>query len=172
MLFSAIGRLNLLFGRIAGIIFVIISLLVMIDVAARLLGAAVGGMVESSENLLVLAIALAFAETQRRNGNISVELFVDLMGPRLRRAADILSKLVCLAIVAVITYGLIYAAAKSISINEYQFSTIGAIPIWPTKVALAIGFALLAAEFVIEAIYTITGNRLLDKSEEEINTNV
>lgn len=170
-MFAAIRRYNELSGAAAGAVLVIISLLVVTDVVTRLVGTSIGGMTEISENLLVLAIALAFADTQRADGNISVELFVDLMGPRLRQVANVLSKLTCLVLTLLITYGLVRVAMKSFALGEYQFSTLGSLPTWPTKIALAFGFLLLAVELVFQLVEAVKGHTAT-RSEGDVGTNV
>lgn len=158
-------------GVLAGVIFVIISLIVVVDVVARFFASPIGGATEVAENLLVLAIALAFADTQRTDGNISIELFVDLMSQPVRRLATIANKLVCLLLVGMVTYGLALAAAHSIAVGEYQFSTAGTIPIWPAKTALAFGFLLLAIEFAFQLIEAMQGHQVV-REEGDVGTNV
>jgi len=170
-MFRAIRSFDERMGTLAGVIFVGISLLIVADVTARFIAAPLGGATEIAESLLVLAIALAFADTQRVGGHISIDLFVDMMSRPVRLVVDVVNKLVCLLLVSVIAYGLIRAAAHSVRLGEYQFSTAGNIPIWPAKCALAFGFALLAVEFAFQLAEAARGHRV-ERQEGDVGTNV
>ena len=170
-MFRAIRSFDERMGTLAGVIFVGISLLIVADVTARLVAAPLGGATEIAESLLVLAIALAFADTQRVGGHISIDLLVEMMSLPIRIVIDVINKLVCLLLVSLIAYGLVGAAIKSVRVGEYQFSTAGNIPIWPAKSALALGFVLLAVEFAFQFAEAARGHRT-EREEGDVGTNV
>lgn len=170
-MFRAIRSFDERMGILSGMILVGISLLIVADVTVRFISSPIGGATEIAENLLVLAIALAFADTQRVDGHIAIDLFVDLMSEPVRHVVNIVNKLVCLILVSAIGYGLVKAAAHSIRLGEYQFSTAGNIPLWPAKCALAFGFALLAVEFLFQLVEAARGHKVV-RQEGDVGTNV
>lgn len=98
--------------------------------------------VDMSGTLMAAAVFLSWPLLQRRDGHIAVDLF----SPFLPRWSDglrwLLAQLAALVVFALIARGAWMQALSSMAIWERSAATLG-YPIWPAKLACAIGASLV-----------------------------
>ena len=103
------------------------------------------GAYELTEALMVASIFLALALSQREGKQIRVELLTERMGPRGRAILDMLAEFLSCVVYAVIAWYGCKEAATSWQISELT-SGLVRFPLWPSKLALGLGAALMAIQ--------------------------
>ncbi len=144
-----ITRINAGAAHGGGLALILLALVVTADVAARAVGIPLVGAAEIGGILLAMLVFLSLGHTQAMRGHVAIEVLVTMFPPRLRRLADIVSLLVCLAIGIVLTDATTRGAWDSYADQEFQFGTIQ-FPLWPIKSVVALGLGLLTLQFAVQ----------------------
>lgn len=122
------------------------------DVSRRfLLGMPIPGVTEMGEVLMVVSVFLGLAFTQSRHAHVNVTLVLDKLPPRVAAIMTSIGLLLVLAVLAwmvIVTSG---RALDSIEMNEYRFGLVQ-IPVWPGRVAIAVGLAAYFLELIPNTI--------------------
>lgn len=105
--------------------------------------------VDLSETLLAASIFLAWPLVQRKRAHIAVDLFTSRTPPWFGRVGRVLSAACGLLLFGLMAWGAWQLAAKSVSIMEVSPDT-SAYPIWPWKVACAVGVSLTVLVLVAQ----------------------
>lgn len=105
--------------------------------------------VDMSGTLTAAAVFLTWPLVQWRQAHISVDLFNPMMSPRVLRLRWWVAQLSGLVFVALLTYGSWMLAFESMAIWERSAATLG-YPIWPAKLACAIGASLTCLILVVQ----------------------
>lgn len=108
----------------------------------------VPGVFEYSEVALVIIVFLGLPYTMQVGGHVAIDSLTSRLPSRLRRSAEGLALAVTLPFVAWLTVAGVRVAVESIQSGEVRFGVVQA-PMWPARVAVPIGSALLAAEIAI-----------------------
>ena len=116
----------------------------------------IGGVVELGKTLLIAIVFLVIASTQAGKRNVRVELLLNRLSPKRHAAADFIAYLVGLAIFTLITWCTGVEAYSSWQVGEYYFGAIP-FPIWPAKVVICIGSALLCLQLSADLFGLIAG---------------
>jgi|688.fasta_scaffold25173_2 TRAP-type C4-dicarboxylate transport system permease small subunit len=149
-------------GSLSGVIYILMALISLVDIVFRSLSISVSGATEVSESLVVVAIYLGLVFTQAGRAHIGMDFALNALGPAQKRLADLAS----LGLTFLISLALIWAttrsAIKSIELGEYT-STAFNLPLWPAKVVLCVGLALMAVQVLIQFL------RLLFDGENRVN---
>lgn len=114
-------------------------------------GVSVRGAFELVELLLVLAVFLGMANAERKQAHVRVMLVTSSVPPRVGEAMRLLGLFVSLVIVCWFVYSSGLRAAHSWRIGEYQ-SGLLRFPLYPGRMIIAVGFALLALELVMSIL--------------------
>lgn len=110
------------------------------------------GAVEFTQALLVVSAFLALGYTQFWKQHILADLMVGkLLPPRPRAIAEILVLLFALVTIGFVTYGAVVAGAESTIARERQAGLI-TFPVWPGRLAVAIGLLFLCVQYVIDIV--------------------
>lgn len=107
--------------------------------------------VDMSGTLAAAAIFLAWPLVQRHRAHIGVDLFQPYLPRAVKVAGWWLSQVMGLLVFGLIAYGAIELALDSVSFWEKSAATLG-YPIWPAKVACAVGALLTIMILVLQAI--------------------
>ncbi len=120
-------------------------------IGTQVLKAPLPGARELTESTMVLIVfgALAYAQIQR--SHIRVELLYTRMGPRTQAVMDVCAGLAALLFFSLLLWQAVNEALLSIELNE---ATVGLIrfPLYPARIILAAGTALLIVRLVIDVI--------------------
>ncbi|MDP5334338.1 MAG: TRAP transporter small permease [Paracoccaceae bacterium] len=111
-------------------------------VAGEILGVFLAFKVDMSGTLTAAAIFLAWPLVQSRNEHINVDLFAGIFPRWSIIPREIIAKLAGFIFFALIARGTWKVALDSLAIREKSAATLG-YPIWPAKLACAIGASLV-----------------------------
>jgi TRAP-type C4-dicarboxylate transport system permease small subunit len=151
-LYRGYGRLLRGFGLISAISTFVMMVLVVANVGGRyLFNRPVTGTLEVTESLLVLIIFLSVALTQYDGGHIRVNIVTRRLPPRAARVFTVISMLCGCAFFTWCGYAAWIFAAQAYSFNEQEWGEI-VFPLWPMKFVVFFGIALLAIQFLLDAI--------------------
>ena len=151
-LYRGYGLLLRAVGMVSSLATFAMMALVVTNIFGRyLLNKPLDGTLEFTESLLVLIIFLSVALTQFDGGHIRVTLLTR----RLPKAwAQVLNVLCMLAGAAFFTW-CAYAAWKfayqSWTFGEQEWGTV-VFPLWPVKFVVFVGIAMLAIQFLLDAV--------------------
>lgn len=139
----------------AAIALFLIMLMTTVDVVSRnLLDRSVPGLIESSEVMLVIGAFLGLAYGQRSNCHVSTTLLIERLPPRAARVLKLLGLFVVTLYIGFAAVLSALRAWQSFKAGEVRFGLIELVQ-WPARAAIAIGFALLCAEIVLEIAKTL-----------------
>ncbi|WP_102223543.1 TRAP transporter small permease subunit [Acidimangrovimonas sediminis] len=159
------GRLLALCGLIAGLMTFAVMCLVCANVLMRYaFNAPIPGTLELTESALPIMIFLSVALTQHGGGHIKVTLLTQHLSPIPRRALQVFA----MAAGAVV-FGWAAWAGWEMAMKAYSYGELerGAIsfPLWPVKFVVFFGLALLAVQFLIDAVLAALGWQLPEMAE-------
>ncbi|MGB3413319.1 MAG: TRAP transporter small permease [Microbacteriaceae bacterium] len=153
-------------GVISGFIVLILSLLTVADVTTRFItGRSVPGAIEYSEVLLVMCVFFAFGAAQMTNTHVSTSVLTSHLPKTFRKVLTYIVAAIVLALLVVMVVATIQQAIHSISVAEYRFGLVQ-VPLWPAKVAIAIGLVVYVIEFARG--YFMNAERFEPETEEEM----
>lgn len=127
---------------LAGFAILGISIVGGIDVASTFfLGRPVPSTVESTEILMVIGAFSGLALLHLRRSHIAVNLLYDRSSRPVQRGLDIFTLVLMTIYFGLIAWRGWIAAIHSVAVREYS-TGIMAIPVYPSKIALALGMSL------------------------------
>jgi TRAP-type C4-dicarboxylate transport system permease small subunit len=120
-------------------------------VGTQILLIPVPGPRELTESTMVLIVFGALAYAQIRRAHIRVEIFYLRAGPRTRAGMDVITDLAAITFFGLLLWQAYLEARYSIRIGE---ATVGYIrfPLWPARVTLAAGTALVILRLLVDLI--------------------
>jgi TRAP-type C4-dicarboxylate transport system permease small subunit len=129
-------------SRIAGLILVFLTLLLVVDAIGRFIKYPVTGSYEIVQYGFALIVCFSIAYTGMKGGHISIDLLYDRLPQKMKRLFEIVGQSLSILIFALITWRLGVDGREAYTLSE-RSSTLN-IPVSLFKFALALGFALLA----------------------------
>lgn len=136
---SAIGIVTIMLGTTA-------------DVARRsLAGQSLPGIVEGSEVVLAVAVFLGLGYAEQTSTHVATDIVTSRVPPTVRATMFAVGRLVMCALLAWMTVATAQRAVDSVVSNEFRFGMIR-VPLWPGRTAIALGFALVVLEALIELV--------------------
>ena len=163
-----LGRVLQLCGLVAGTALLGVMLLVVANVALRyFFNAPIDGTLEMTEGALPIIVFLSLAMTQFEGGHIKVVLLTRRFPEGVRRILVVIAMLAGVALFAWAAYAGWLWTLKSIAIDEIERGSIR-YPLWPIRGVVALGMALLALQFLLDAALAATGGTLPETEPEEI----
>ncbi len=119
------------------------------------------GQLELGELLMPPIIFLAIAHTQSTGGHVRMTIVIDHMPPAWRHAAEILVKLLAIAVYAVLCF---YSA--KFAWRTWQFQDVTMSPpyfvIWPSAIMVPIGMFLVTLRVYLEVLHLLFPTLLPD----------
>jgi TRAP-type C4-dicarboxylate transport system permease small subunit len=122
---------------IAGASLVLLMTLTIVDVVLRGFKSAVPGTYELVAFMGALVIGLAMPLTQRARGHIYVEVIVSKLPPRIRDGFHFVTRLMVIALFAVIGWNLVTYGINLMRVGEVSPTL--RMPFWPFAFAVALG---------------------------------
>lgn len=154
---KALQALNGVALAVAGVGMFFIAFISTADVVFYLvLGRPFAGANESVEVALAVSVAMTLAYTQYRRQHIVVDVVVQYfsrVGKRISLVCELLVGLFCMGLIAWRAWVL---AIESTQIREAA-SSLYSFPIYPWKIAFAIGLTLASLEFVRQLVWICCG---------------
>lgn len=140
---------------VGGIGMVLSTLLGTADVVGtQVFGTPVHGALEITESTMVVIVFGALTYAQIRRNHIRVELLYTRMGPRAQAGMDIFADLMALLFFGLLLWQAVNEAMFSWDIDESTFGLIR-LPLWPARIILAAGTALLMLQLLIDTLIDI-----------------
>lgn len=140
-------------SRIAGIILVFLTLLLVADTVGRFIKYPVTGSYEIVQYGFALIVCFSIAYTGMKGGHISIDLLYGRLPQRIKRLFEIMSQLLSILIFALITWRLSVDGLEAYTLSE-RSSTLS-IPVSLFKFALALGFVMLALVILLNFLKLI-----------------
>jgi TRAP-type C4-dicarboxylate transport system permease small subunit len=151
-LYRGYGRLLRGFGLISAFATFLMMLLVVANVIGRyLFNKPLTGTLEFTESLLVIIIFLAVALTQYDGGHIRVTLLTRRLPKSVARMLTVIAMLCAAAFFTWCAVASWNFAAQAYSFNEQEWGEV-VFPLWPMKFVVFFGIAMLAIQFLLDAI--------------------
>ena len=137
---------------IAGAIVMLMMLLITVDVICRKLSLSFPGVYETIQILMVAVVFLGIAYVQKVKGHIFIEIATTKLPVKWQRILDGLGYLIGIFICGVITWQSMLSAWESIQIFEYAAGIVE-VPLWPSKIIVAVGFLLMTLRLVLDLVF-------------------
>jgi len=117
------------------------------------------GALEISEEMLVGLVFLGLAFTQFQDANINVDLVYERLAHKGQLLARAFSLTASFIAIAFLTAATLFEAVNSMQIHEISFGLIP-IPLWPAKMAAAIGLLMLLVCLVYQLATVTRRNKI------------
>ncbi len=137
--------------KAAGVSLFAMMLMMTAHILGRKVGQPVPGAFEASEQLMVVVFAFPMAEVGLRKNHILFELVVKALSKKAQAILGIATHIVGLILFAPLTWKAWQVAWKNLLIGEYRQGIID-FPIWPFRVAIAVGFSVFVAQLIISLV--------------------
>ncbi|MEZ5653927.1 MAG: TRAP transporter small permease [Burkholderiaceae bacterium] len=145
-----ISRVNVLLGAASGIATLAMILLIVPDVLLRkMAGVTIPGASEASVLLLVLLAYLGMAGAQAKQAHFSADFLILRLPPGWRHGLRIVVLVLSLVFVLAVGWLAVGSAWESTLRGEASFGIVQ-FPIWPSRIAVALGFTLLALQLAVD----------------------
>lgn len=167
-LIEAAESVLLRLGVVSGLSTLLITLVVVVDVAGRwAFNSPLHSGTEISELLLVVMVFLGLAGAQQSRQHYAIDLFSRQLPEKLQLVLEHLGYVFCFVLVATLAWLSTKQAMSAFERGEAGFGII-AFPIWPARFILAAGLWLLALQFLCDVLRYLIGAPKVVVSEGEI----
>lgn len=114
--------------------------------------------------LIVMVVFLSLAYTQRVGRHIKVTVLVDRLSPNIRNRLSIANLIIGFVFFAVVSWQSWILALESLAVREYYPGLLN-LPVYPSKLALAVGISLLSIRYLVDAVVGLrrTGGQRLNR---------
>ncbi|HHY02205.1 MAG TPA: TRAP transporter small permease [Paracoccus sp.] len=154
---TIVRRISDVLGWVAMVFMAILMFGVTADVAVRAIsGQSVPGLFEMSELSMVMVVFLGLGWTLRDDAHIRVTMLTDRLSGRRRRLVEGVAWLCAALVFLLLAWPSTQEAAYSFSIREFRWGVVQ-MPIWWTKIALAVGLWFAAVQAMAKAVMVATG---------------
>lgn len=154
-LMRGITRMNLWLGKWVSYLLLVVFLLLIAEVTIRyIVGAPVVWTGELSQMLFGVYAVLSGGYIMARNGHVNVDLLHSTFAPRTKAVVDIFTSVLFFIFVGALLYFGSSLAYESMSFWERSQSAWNP-PIWPVKLAIPVGAALLLLQGLVKLIQDI-----------------
>lgn len=159
------NRLSMIAAGCAGVGLLCIALLGVADIiGTQFLGRPVPGTLEITKTLLVFCILLGVAQAEADGKHIRVQVAVNAMPTRLSRVLDLLAPLSMAVFFGAIAWAGWDMLRQSVTSGEYDEGLIK-LPLWPARLALAVGATLMTAQCLVNMVRRLRGSRVPQRDE-------
>jgi TRAP-type C4-dicarboxylate transport system permease small subunit len=147
------GRVLRVFAVLAGIAAFAIMWLIDINAFSRkLMNAPLPAGVELTQALLPAVIVLPFGYALMQRQHVRSVFLVSRLSRRAARWLQVFWMLVGFVLFALVTWGTFRYALRSYLMNEQVWGADFRFPLWPSKMAVSLGSALICLQFLLEAM--------------------
>jgi len=143
----------------------IIMLLMSLDVFNRLVtGGSIRGAFETVETLVVLMVFLGIAYAERSDAHVRVRLLTGRLPRSIGEVVRLFGNTAALSIVMWMAYATTQVAQLSVATGEFRMGLVN-FPVWPARIAVAVGFWLLTLELALTTVRTLRRVRHDDEQQ-------
>ena len=156
---KVLPRLNFCYGlvekastAVAATIIFALMLLVVADVAGRkFFNSPVHGTIEIASLTLPVIVFLSIAYLQGLKEHVTVDLFTSRLPQQVQLSMDVFAIGLAVAVMAIVTWKTSVFAWSSLVDREFSMGIVE-IPIWPARVLVALGSALLSIRLIFDFV--------------------
>ncbi len=149
---------------VAGLLLLAVTILIVASTIGRYLFTwPIPDAFDFSRLMIAACIMWGFASVGYRGGHIKVDLFVEMMPPRVRRYVDIFAWGVLLFFVVLLTWQMSERVLSAMRSNEATFDL--RISVWPLMALIWVGTAVTIVTVMVRLYLIITGRGELQHSE-------
>lgn len=166
---AVMKRVSAIAAVLAAACGLLIALMLVGEVLSRSLrGTSIAGSYELSELLLVAMVFLGLSQAERSGTHVRSEIVTSRLPSAVAKWVRCAGCMVALGIVIWMTLATAERAQHAYSIGEFRQGLIQ-FPIWPARVIVAAGLALLALELLLSALrHVVPGLAVASASREEL----
>lgn len=124
------------------------------------------GHLEGSELLMPIIVFLAISYTQRVRGHVGMDLVVEALPSRVRRAAQVVTLLVSVFVCAILAW-FSFKSARQLWLYDDVTMTPPYFKTWPSAASISIGYGLLAVRMFLQTLTEISPARFPDDAADE-----
>jgi TRAP-type C4-dicarboxylate transport system permease small subunit len=136
-------------NRVASVALFCMMFLTIADVFLRkMFSSSILGTVEVTEFLLLIVVFFALAQTEVLNGHVKVDLVVGRFSERTQAAVDIITQLICFALLGLFTWSALVYSEKMRQAAEVSQDLW--IPKYPFVYVVVVGCAILSLALLIK----------------------
>ena len=157
---KVLGAVLAVCATVAGIITLVMAFHIGADVTSRnVANQPLTGTLEITQYWsMVLIVMLAMGYAEKIGEHINATILTQYLDPVSRWWSDLIVRSLSFAFVCALTWYSIVAAVVAVDLRQFALGAI-AIPIWPVKIVLAIGFALFALQLLVSIVSLFTTDR-------------
>lgn len=141
-------RLLGVLGSLSGLLYASLIITICVDLTTRLTtGRSVPGLLEAAEVAMVTAVALALGPAEADGSHVRTGLLLDRLSERLSRTLLRIGSVLPIIVTGIFVYALFAQASTSLTALEVKPGIVP-VPVYPAKIAFAIGMTLFLVEYV------------------------
>lgn len=110
---------------------------------------------EMTQSLLVVAIMLPFAYTLLKREHVNTVFLTSHLSASTRRWLYVFWMAVGFILFSAVTYGAFQYGLRSYRMNEQIWGATIQFPLWPSKMAVCVGTALISIQFLLDCIASL-----------------
>lgn len=138
----------------SGLCVILIMAFVCAEVFARYgFGSTIGGSIEAGELLLAFMVFSGIAYGQQIGAHVSTDIVTSRLPTPVALALKLVGLTLVIAVSIWVCVATLGAALTSYEVGEATFG-VAAFPVWPARMFVSIGFALLAIELLLTLLRT------------------
>lgn len=139
-------------GRQTALLRSVVTGLIMLGIVADVVrrtvtGRSIPGMIELVETFMAIEVFLGLAHAEATGVHVRMSLATNLMPFRVRRAVKSMGMFVCMAGSVWFAWASTLRAIEATAVGEVKPGLLR-FPVWPARWAIAVGFAVLAFEYL------------------------
>ena len=148
------------FGFVPAIVIIfILMLLNVVSVVTRYIDLPISGVTNLGEFMLVGLVFLSFAYVQYKKQNLHVEILASRFRGKTARTFEMFNIMLSLGICALLVWLTWEHAMTSLAAKE-RITGAPYYPIYPAKIAIAVGMSLLCLQLIADFVTGLAGKRL------------
>ena len=143
---GAAGRFGSWIGSAAAFLLVIV---VAANIIARILGHSIPGILDISQNFMVIIVVMMLAYTQAQRGHIGVEFVLNLLPESGKEVVGLITLLLSLAFAVLLAWQSWAMAWSALRVGDHS-GVYPYLPLYPGKLILALGVSLLCLQLLVD----------------------
>lgn len=152
---ESIDRITRTINGISMVTFFVIMLLTVLGIILRFLGAPLSGLTNLSESLLVIAVYCGIAYAQQVKQHVAVEFLITRLSRTPQKILTMINLIIPFGICTILIFVSWNFALESWHVSE-RMSGAPFYPIYPPKIAIAIGISLLWLQLLADLLREVS----------------
>jgi TRAP-type C4-dicarboxylate transport system permease small subunit len=153
---NAYGKFLYFTGIASGLVLFVMMWIIDINALSRkIFNAPLPGGVEVTQSLLAVAIMLPFGYVLVKREHVNTVFLTSRFSPSFNRWLHFFWMLIGFLLFASVAYGTYKFALRSYMMNEQVWGATIRFPLYPAKLAVSLGAALLSIQFLLDALFAL-----------------